>query len=73
MKDGENLGQLVETLASESNTATGEYVQHLVESHIEHDAWFRTKVTASLAKLDEGQFVSHEDVGQRLKALLKPE
>jgi predicted transcriptional regulator len=42
-------------------------VQQLVESYVDHNAWFRQKVTASLGKLDCGEFLTHEEVGDRLQ------
>jgi predicted transcriptional regulator len=36
------------------------------------DMYFREKVTASLAKLDNGEFFTHEEVGARLDKLFQP-
>jgi predicted transcriptional regulator len=43
-----------------------QYVQRLVEHYLDHDVWFRQKVKASLDQLDRGEFLSHEEVGERL-------
>ena len=51
---------------------TDEFVQQLVANYVDHDAWFRQKVTASLARLDGGEFLSHEEVGANLEKLLRP-
>ena len=36
------------------------------------DMDFRQKVAASLAKLDNGEFLTHEEVGARLDSLFQP-
>jgi predicted transcriptional regulator len=36
------------------------------KNHLDHFAWFRQKVTASLGKLDRGEFLTHEEVGARI-------
>jgi predicted transcriptional regulator len=62
----------LESVAAENRRGVDEYVQQLVESYLDHDAWFRQKVTASLSKLDQGEFLSHEEVGTRLAKMLQP-
>jgi predicted transcriptional regulator len=62
----------VESVAAENRRGADEYVQQLVESYLDHDAWVRQKVTASVAKLDRGEFLTHEDVGARLRKILQP-
>jgi len=49
-------------VAAENRSGADEYVQQLVENYVDHDAWFRQKVTASLGNLDRGEFLTHEDV-----------
>jgi len=49
-------------VAAENNRDADHYVQQLVESYLEHDAWFRQKVTASLGRLDRGEFLAHDEV-----------
>ena len=44
----------VERVAAENRSNANEYVQQLVEHYLDHDVWFRQKVTASLAQLDRG-------------------
>ncbi|HEV2202226.1 MAG TPA: hypothetical protein VGR73_20600 [Bryobacteraceae bacterium] len=53
-------------VAAENRRGAEEYVRQLVESYLDHDAWFRQKVAASLGKLEAGDFLAHEDVGARL-------
>jgi predicted transcriptional regulator len=38
----------------------------------DHDAWFRQKVTGGLEQLDRGEFLTHEEVGARLKKMSQP-
>jgi hypothetical protein len=52
-------------------TAADEYVQQLVEHYLDHDVWIRQKVNLSLSQLDRGEFLSHEEVGARLRKLLR--
>ncbi len=66
------LQEKVERVAAENRSDADEYVQQLVENYLDHDAWFRQKVTASLGKLDRGEFLSHEDVGARLRKMFEP-
>ncbi len=62
----------LESVAAENRRGADEYVQQLVESYVDHDAWFRQKVTASLDKLDRGEFLTHEEVGGRLEKISQP-
>ena len=62
----------LESVAAENRRGADEYVQQLVESYVDHDAWFRQKVTASLDKLDRGEFLTHEEVGARLEKISQP-
>lgn len=54
------------------HSGADEYVQQLVEHYLEHDLWFRQKVAGSLEQLDRGEFLTHEEVGSRLKKLFQP-
>jgi predicted transcriptional regulator len=66
------LLEKVERVAAENRSGADEYVRQLVENYVDHDAWFRRKVTASLGKLDRGEFLTHEDVGGRLRKMFEP-
>jgi predicted transcriptional regulator len=66
------LQEKLTRVAAENNRRPDDYVQQLVESYLDYDAWFRQKVTASLARLDRGEFVSHDEVGARLEKSLRP-
>jgi predicted transcriptional regulator len=62
----------LERVATENRRGAGEYVQQLVEHYLDHDAWFRQKVTASLGQLDRGELLSHEEVGACLQKMFQP-
>lgn len=49
-----------------------EYVQQLVEHYLEHDVWLRQKVASSIALLDGGESLSHDEVAERLKKMFAP-
>lgn len=59
-------------VAADSHRGADEYVQQLVEHYLDYDVWFRQKVTSSLAQLDRGEFLTHEQVGERLKKMFQP-
>ena len=62
----------LDRVASDIPSGADEYVQQLVEHYLDHDLWFRQKVTASLQQLDRGEFLTHEELGARLKNLSQP-
>jgi predicted transcriptional regulator len=66
------LQEKLTRVAAENSRRPDDYVQQLVESYLDYDAWFRQKVTASLGRLDRGEFVSHDEVGARLEKSLQP-
>ena len=39
------------------------------EQHLDYDAWFRQKVNKGLEQLDAGQYLTHDEVGQRIAKL----
>jgi predicted transcriptional regulator len=49
-----------------------QYVQQLVEHYLDHDIWLRQKVKTSLDQLDRGEFLSHEEAGERLGRMFQP-
>ena len=58
--------------AADIPSGSDEYVQHLVEHYIDHDVWFRQKVKGSLDRLDRGEFLTHEEIGERLGKMFQP-
>jgi len=61
----------LESVAAENRRGADVYVQQLVESYVDHDAWFRQKVTASMGNLDRGDSLTHEEVGTRLQKMFQ--
>ena len=57
----------VERAAAENKIGIAEYVERLVERYVDHDAWFRREVTKGLEQADLGEFLTHEEVGIRIK------
>jgi predicted transcriptional regulator len=57
----------LESVAAANRRGADEYVQQLVESYVDHDAWFRLEVAEGLRQLDRGEFLTHEEVGARLE------
>jgi predicted transcriptional regulator len=60
------LQERLSRVAAENHRDADSYVQQLVESYLDHDAWFRQRVTASLGRLDRGEFLAHDEVGRSL-------
>ena len=58
-------------IAAENNSSAEEYVRQLVEHYLDHDAWFRRKVKAGLKQLDQGEFVTHEEIGARIDQIFR--
>jgi predicted transcriptional regulator len=61
----------LDQVAAENRSASDDYVQQLVESYLDHDAWFRHKVIASVDRLNRGEFLTHEEVGTRLEKMFQ--
>lgn len=61
----------VERAAAENQSEPAEYVEKLVESYLEHDAWFRQKVKQGLEQLDHGEFLTHEEMGARIEKMFR--
>jgi predicted transcriptional regulator len=61
----------LDRIAEANRRVAGDYVRQLVETYVDHDVWFREKVSASLERLDRGEFLTHEEVGGRLEKILQ--
>jgi len=59
----------LDRVASDIASDADEYVQQLAEHYLDHDIWLREKVTGSLKQLDQEAFLTHEEVGARLKQM----
>ena len=62
----------LDRIAEANRGVAGDYVRQLVETYMDHDVWFRERVTASLERLDRGEFLTHEEVGARLEKIFQP-
>ena len=58
-----DLEAKVSRIAEENGSPTDVYVRQLVESYLDHDAWFRRKVKRGMDQLDRGEYLSHEQDG----------
>jgi predicted transcriptional regulator len=59
-------------VAAENHSAAQEYVNQLVECYVDHDAWFRERVRKGLKRLDGGEFLTHEEMGERIERMFRP-
>ena len=46
-------------------------VQDAVDQLLDYDRWFRDQVQIGLAQADRGEFVTHEEVGERIGRLFR--
>jgi predicted transcriptional regulator len=46
-----------------------ELVQEAVDQLLDYDRWFREQVQIGLAQAERGEFVTHEEVGERIRRL----
>jgi predicted transcriptional regulator len=53
-------------IASQSGKGPDEVVRELVANYLDHDQWFRQEVAKGLASLDQGKFVSQDEVRRRM-------
>jgi predicted transcriptional regulator len=58
--------------ATERGRAADQLVQEIVEAYLDHDKWFRSEVQKGLARLDNGQSVSHDEVVARIERMFQP-
>ena len=54
-------------IASEAGKAANQVVQ----DYLEHDEWFKREVQKGPASLDDGKFVSREEVGLQIERILR--
>jgi predicted transcriptional regulator len=58
-------------VAAENSSDTDGYVQQLVEHYVDHDAWFRQTVKKGLEQLGRGEYLTHEEVGERIDRMFR--
>jgi len=62
----------LDRVAADTKRKADEYVQQLVEHYLDYDVWFRQKVTSSLAQLDRGESLIHNEVGELMEKMFQP-
>ncbi len=58
-------------IAAENDSGAEEYTRQLIEHYLDHDAWFREKVKRGLRQLDQGEFVTHDEIGSRIDQMFR--
>jgi predicted transcriptional regulator len=64
-----HLQTKLDRAAAENSSDTDGYVQQLVEHYLDHDAWFRQNVKKGLEQLDRGEYLTHEEIGERIERM----
>jgi predicted transcriptional regulator len=58
-------------LAEATGRKTEELIREALQTYLEHDQWFRNQVQQGLGQLDRGEFLSQEDVVNRIERLFR--
>jgi predicted transcriptional regulator len=66
----EKEAQLAE-IAAQRGLDPGELAQHVLSRYLEDDTHFVEAVNLGLAAATRGEFVEHEEVGKKLKQVLR--
>jgi len=56
-------------VAAENGSDANGYVQQLVERYLDHDIGFRQRVREGLEQLERGEYLTHEEVGDRIERM----
>jgi predicted transcriptional regulator len=67
----QDLEAKINRVAAENFSDAESYVSQLVENYVDHDAWFRGRVRKGLDKLDCGEYISHEEMGERIVQMFR--
>jgi predicted transcriptional regulator len=59
----------LQRLAAQTKRGAEEIVREAVQAYLDHDQWFRNQVQQGLGQLERGEFLSHEDVVNRIERL----
>jgi predicted transcriptional regulator len=59
-------------IAAQRGLKTDELAQHVLSHYLEDDTRFIEAVNLGLAAAERGDFVEHEEVGKKLKQILRP-
>lgn len=57
-------------LAAEQGRNPEALAQEAIEHFVDYDAWFLREVEKGLEQIDRGEFLTHEEVGERLEKLI---
>jgi predicted transcriptional regulator len=57
-------------VASQTGKAADQVVRELVANYFDHDEWFRQEVDKGLISLNNGKFVSHDEIRGRMERIL---
>jgi len=57
-------------LAAEQGRNAQALAQEAIEHFVDYDEWFIREVEKGLEQIDRGEFLTHEDVGERLEKLI---
>jgi len=68
---GPELQAKLDKVAADTCSDADEYVRQLVERYVDHDIWFRGKVATGLEQLDGGEFLTHEQAGERVEKMFR--
>jgi len=59
-------------IAAQKGLNPDELVQQVLSRHLEDDKHFVEAINIGLAAAERGEFVEHEEVGKKLKQILRP-
>jgi predicted transcriptional regulator len=57
-------------LAAEQGRNAQTLAQEAIEHFVDYDEWFLREVEKGLEQIDRGEFLTHEEVGERLEKLI---
>lgn len=66
-----SLKEKFEALARRTQRSKSELVAEAIAAYVDLDEWQIAEIEAGLAELEEGRIVSHEEVEERYRQLLK--
>jgi predicted transcriptional regulator len=58
-------------IAAQTGRGADEVVKDLVESYVDHDAWFKQEVGKGLRSLDRGEFFEQDEVVDRIEQMFR--
>lgn len=57
--------------AAANSSAPEAYLEQLVALCVDHDTWFREKVGKGIQQLDRGEYLTHEEMGERIEQMFR--